>query len=179
MYDLIYTVSIKTFYRYIQREQMVREIYPPPFQQPVCRLAIITPETVKVLRPERQSTCWLHSTGDSVFLWKTLGFLFPPYAVWPSTGGPGLADSVHHLLVMWKNIQIQLRQMYTAAQRRGLWCFGLSGRAYASMPGAHTWDKEQKIWYYSVRGDGWLISQEMSTYMTVMNQCTQESIKVQ
>lgn len=58
MYDLIYTVSIKTFYTYIQREQMVREIHPPPppsSSQFAGR--IITPETVKVLRPERQSTC--------------------------------------------------------------------------------------------------------------------------
>lgn len=152
MYDLIYTVSIKTFYTYIQREQMVREIHPPPPSSSQFAGRIITPETVKVLRPERQSTCWLHSTGDSVFLWKTLGFLFPPYAVWPSTGGSGLADSAHHLLVMWKHIQIQLRRMYTAALRRSLWRSGLSGRAYVSTPrGSHLRQRAKK---YDITASG-------------------------
>lgn len=146
-----------------------------------------SPKTVKVLRYEKQNTRWLHSTGDSTFLWgkkkkkwNQVFFLFLPLTVWPLTRTkPGLAGSMHHLLVMWKHIRIhiQLSRMYTAAQRRGLWCCVLSGHAYVSKPGVQTRTNSENM-ILQRQGNGWLIPQKTSTYMSVMNQCTQESIKV-
>lgn len=79
---------------------------------------------------------------------KRLGFLFPTHTVCSSnTGKPDLADGVHHLLVMWKHIRIQLSWMYNATQRQGLWPFNLLLYAHVSMPEAQTWDKERKKWY--------------------------------
>lgn len=48
----------------------------------------------------------------------------------------------------------------------------LLGHACVSMPGAETSDKEGK--YDITASEGWVTN----TYMNVMNQCTQESIKV-
>lgn len=143
----------------------------------------IVPKTVKVLRWERQSTCWLHCTGDCVSLtshkWKkkkqnrTQGFLFPPHTVWPLTCiKPGLADNTHHLLVMWKHIHIQLSRMYNAAQAgfMVLWFIGPCICLHAWGAGLR---QSEKYDITASGGDGWLISRAMSTYLTVMNQCTQ------
>lgn len=89
--------------------------------------------------------------------------------IWP---GRPHASSISHV-----ETHSHSAWMYNSTQRQGLWhlicCF-----MHVSVAEVQTWDKEGKKMILDYQEAGWLISWEMITYMNVMNQCTQESIKV-